>query len=94
LFCRKLAVLLGSDVALTPTLRILVDTMAATGRAAATTAVTLAISLIGPPKSPNSRHYGLNAARSRKCRTFFASRAVSTHHLPDVLNRMSSGVDD
>jgi general secretion pathway protein F len=33
LFCRNLAVLLGSDVALTATLRILVDTMAATGRA-------------------------------------------------------------
>lgn len=33
LFCRNLAVLLGSDVALTATLRILVDIMVSTGRA-------------------------------------------------------------
>jgi general secretion pathway protein F len=35
LFCRNLGILLGSDVALTASLRILVDIMAATGRAAA-----------------------------------------------------------
>ena len=35
LFCRNLGILLGSDVALTATLRILVDIMASTGRGAA-----------------------------------------------------------
>jgi general secretion pathway protein F len=35
LFCRNLGILLGSDVALTASLRILVDIMAATGRGAA-----------------------------------------------------------
>lgn len=35
LFCRNLGILLGSDVTLTATLRILVDIMAATGRSAA-----------------------------------------------------------
>jgi general secretion pathway protein F len=35
LFCRNLGILLGSDVALTSSLRILVDIMAATGRGAA-----------------------------------------------------------
>jgi len=38
LFCRNLGILLGSDVALTATLRILVNIMAATGKAAAWTA--------------------------------------------------------
>jgi general secretion pathway protein F len=38
LFCRNLGILLGSDVTLTVTLRILVDIMAVTGRSAAWTA--------------------------------------------------------
>jgi general secretion pathway protein F len=38
LFCRNLGILLGSDVALTATLRILVNIMSATGRIAAWTA--------------------------------------------------------
>jgi general secretion pathway protein F len=38
LFCRNLGILLGSDVALTATLRILINIMGATGRSAAWTA--------------------------------------------------------
>ena len=48
LFCRNLAVLLGSDVALTTTLRILVDMMAATGR----------VERCGKPTADRVRHGG------------------------------------
>jgi hypothetical protein len=58
----------------------------------ATTAVRLAMILLGPPKSLNSRYDGLNAARSKNA-VHSASRVVPTRHLPDVLNRMSSEPD-
>jgi hypothetical protein len=58
----------------------------------ATTAVRLAMILLGPPKSLNSRYDVLNAARSKNA-VHSASRVVPTRHLPDVLNRMSSEPD-